>query len=203
MRWNTFHEPVELGLQYGQMGGSKGGMPCTMCPHVGCKHSFLRQGVTPCPDCDPGTLILDPLSAPKWRLDCNLCSFLIYLPDNLHSVKVEKENVCEVWPDLVITKAMMHTWVLRVRSQANCWAHNLLQSWANTKAWYCTVYVPTLCGILHVQIEMQDFAKKPLSVTFSLSHCCKGLCPPVWYNRYPWSHWQNLNFTRSAVGLWL
>lgn len=32
--------------------------------------------------------VLDPVSAPRWRLDCNLCSFLIYLPPSLHSVAV-------------------------------------------------------------------------------------------------------------------
>ncbi len=71
-------------------------MPCTMCPHVGCQHSFLRQGVTPCPECEAGTLVLDPLSAPAWRLDCNKCSFLIYLPDKLHSARVDQGKLCEV-----------------------------------------------------------------------------------------------------------
>jgi len=67
-------------MQYGQLGANKGGMPCTMCPHLGCQQSYLRTSVTPCPECEDGSLVLDPLSAPKWRLDCNKCSFLIYLP---------------------------------------------------------------------------------------------------------------------------
>ena len=83
-------------MQYGQAGASKGGMPCTMCPHLGCQHSFLQQGVTPCPECEGGALVLDPLSAPKWRLDCNKCSFLIYLPDKLHSAKVTQGALCKV-----------------------------------------------------------------------------------------------------------
>ena len=70
-------------------------MPCTLCPHVGCQHSFLRKGVTPCPECDAGTVVLDPVSGPKWRLDCNLCSFMIYLPETLHAVKLSKER-CQV-----------------------------------------------------------------------------------------------------------
>lgn len=37
-------------------------------------------------------LVLDPVSAPKWRLDCSRCSFLIYLPKELHDVKVSKER---------------------------------------------------------------------------------------------------------------
>lgn len=70
-------------------------MPCTLCPHPKCKHSMIRQGVSSCPECDDGTLVLDPVSAPKWRLDCNRCSFLIYLPAELHNAKLAKEH-CQV-----------------------------------------------------------------------------------------------------------
>lgn len=42
-----------------------------------------------------GMLVLDPVSAPKWRLDCSRCSFLIYLPKDLHDARVSKER-CEV-----------------------------------------------------------------------------------------------------------
>ena len=66
-----------------------------MCPHVGCQHSFLRQGVLPCPECESGIVVLDPLSAPKWRLDCSKCSLLIYLPEKLHAAKLSRE-VCKV-----------------------------------------------------------------------------------------------------------
>ncbi len=85
-------------MQGGSEGtGGKGGMPCTLCPHPTCKHSMIKQGVSSCPECDNGTLVLDPVSAPKWRLDCNRCSFLIYLPSELHSAKLSKEH-CEVKP---------------------------------------------------------------------------------------------------------
>lgn len=75
-------------------------MPCTLCPHSGCPHSFLRMGITACPECDDGTVVLDPVSGPKWRLDCNQCSFLIYLPETLHSAKLSKKHcmVCEPSP---------------------------------------------------------------------------------------------------------
>lgn len=43
--------------------------------------------------------VLDPVSAPKWRVDCNRCNFLVYLPPNLHSVKVSKTKQCEVRVD--------------------------------------------------------------------------------------------------------
>ena len=42
-----------------------------------------------------GTLVLDPVSAPKWRLDCSRCNFLIYLPSDLHAVRVSRRT-CEV-----------------------------------------------------------------------------------------------------------
>lgn len=54
-----------------------------------CHHAFARpcpppqparMGVAPCPACEgeaAGTLVLDPVSAPAWRLDCSRCSFLI------------------------------------------------------------------------------------------------------------------------------
>lgn len=80
-------------VQGGSEGSAgKGGMPCTLCPHPKCKHSMIRQGVSSCPECDNGTLVLDPVSAPKWRVDCNRCSFLIYLPADLHNAKLSKEH---------------------------------------------------------------------------------------------------------------
>ncbi|GFR42563.1 hypothetical protein Agub_g3474, partial [Astrephomene gubernaculifera] len=42
-----------------------------------------------------GTVVLDPVSAPKWRLDCNRCDFLMYLPPNLHSARVRPRDTCE------------------------------------------------------------------------------------------------------------
>lgn len=75
--------------------GSRSGMPCTTCPHPTCPHSLANMGVLPCPDCTMGgTLVLDPVSAPKWRLDCNRCNFLIYLPPNLHSAKWVWGGLC-------------------------------------------------------------------------------------------------------------
>ncbi len=76
-------------------GSTKLGMPCTSCLHPTCKHSPAQQGVLACPECSVGMLVLDPVAAPKWRLDCSRCSFLIYLPKDLHSAKVSKER-CEV-----------------------------------------------------------------------------------------------------------
>ena len=61
-------------LQYGQLGANKGGMPCTMCPHVGCQHSYLQMSVTPCPECEDGSLVLDPL-----RCICCTCFLSSYV----------------------------------------------------------------------------------------------------------------------------
>jgi DNA topoisomerase-3 len=73
-------------------------MPCTTCPHPTCRHSLASRRVMPCPECPAGGghLVLDPVSAPRWRLDCNRCSFLVYLPPNLHAVHVLRTQACEV-----------------------------------------------------------------------------------------------------------
>ena len=73
----------------------KGGMPCNQCAHPTCKYSFVKQAVMACPDCQAGTVTLDIVSAPKWRLDCNTCSYLVYLPPDLHQAKVTEDS-CEV-----------------------------------------------------------------------------------------------------------
>ncbi|GIL45930.1 hypothetical protein Vafri_3041 [Volvox africanus] len=91
--------PFEGVLKVGVEGaaGSKPGMPCSTCPHPTCPHALAYNGVFPCPNpgCSGGTAILDPVSAPKWRLDCNRCNFLMYLPTNLHSIKVQTKETCE------------------------------------------------------------------------------------------------------------
>jgi len=70
------------------------GMPCTRCPHPTCKHSLIQMGVCACPECESGQLVLDPVSAPKWRLDCNHCNCLVYLPAGAHRVTTLRER-CE------------------------------------------------------------------------------------------------------------
>ena len=42
-------------------GAGKGGMTCTTCPHLGCQHSYLQQGVMPCPECEQGTVVRSTL----------------------------------------------------------------------------------------------------------------------------------------------
>eukprot|EP00798_Chlamydomonas_sp_ICE-L_P024301 gene24302-9904_t len=92
------HPPFENITKVGVEGasGSRAGMPCSTCPHPSCAHSLANNGVVPCPECEHNgaTLVLDPVSAPKWRLDCNRCNFMIYLPPNLYKAEVSKDT-CE------------------------------------------------------------------------------------------------------------
>ncbi|KAL6526662.1 hypothetical protein OROGR_015752 [Orobanche gracilis] len=71
---------------------SKGaGMPCFLCPHPTCQHSMISQGVCACPECD-GTLVLDPISAPRWRLCCNTCNCLVSLPEGAHRISTTRDH---------------------------------------------------------------------------------------------------------------
>lgn len=84
-----FEDAVKIGDK------ASGGMPCTTCFHPTCRHSPARQGLASCPQCDNGTLVLDPISAPSWRVDCPLCDFLMYLPKSLHKAKIARGEECE------------------------------------------------------------------------------------------------------------
>ncbi|XP_058181028.1 DNA topoisomerase 3-beta isoform X3 [Rhododendron vialii] len=74
--------------------GKGAGMPCFLCPHPTCQHSFIAQGVCACPECN-GTLVLDPVSAPKWRLYCNMCNCLVFLPEGAHRITTTEERCVE------------------------------------------------------------------------------------------------------------
>ncbi|KAM7277602.1 hypothetical protein ACFE04_004736 [Oxalis oulophora] len=74
--------------------GKGAGMPCFLCPHPTCRHSVITQGVCACPECS-GTLVLDPVSAPKWRLYCNMCSCLVFLPEAAHRISTTEERCVE------------------------------------------------------------------------------------------------------------
>ncbi|CAN0870597.1 DNA topoisomerase 3-beta [Linum grandiflorum] len=74
--------------------GKGAGMPCFLCPHPTCRHSVIAQGVCACPECS-GTLVLDPVSAPKWRLYCNMCNCLVLLPQGAHKISTTDERCSE------------------------------------------------------------------------------------------------------------
>ncbi|KAL5075977.1 hypothetical protein RYX36_014961 [Vicia faba] len=74
--------------------GKGAGMPCNLCPHPTCPNSLVTQGVCACPECS-GTLVLDPISAPKWRLCCNMCNCLVFLAEGAHRISTTKEKCLE------------------------------------------------------------------------------------------------------------
>lgn len=74
--------------------GKGAGMPCFLCPHPTCRHSLIALGVCACPECS-GTLVLDPVSAPKWRLYCNMCNCLIFLPEGAHRIMTTQDRCGE------------------------------------------------------------------------------------------------------------
>jgi len=50
-------------------------MGCNECTHPSCPNSLAMTGVSGCVECDSGTLVLDLMSAPKWRIVCNRLCF--------------------------------------------------------------------------------------------------------------------------------
>eukprot|EP00051_Salpingoeca_urceolata_P020697 m.313864 g.313864 ORF g.313864 m.313864 type:complete len:860 (+) comp19665_c0_seq2:161-2740(+) len=68
---------------------------CNACTHPTCQHSLVANGVCPCVECGVGTLVLDPSSAPKWRMACNRCNVVIRLFENAHRVRTAKDESCE------------------------------------------------------------------------------------------------------------
>jgi DNA topoisomerase-3 len=74
--------------------GSKKGEGCNQCPHPTCQHSIVAHGVCPCLECEVGVLVIDPNSAPNWKIACNRCNVVIKAFQNAHKVKATKD-VCE------------------------------------------------------------------------------------------------------------
>uniref|UniRef100_A0A8R1XN92 DNA topoisomerase n=2 Tax=Onchocerca TaxID=6281 RepID=A0A8R1XN92_ONCVO len=71
--------------------GMRKGSGCHECFNPVCPHSFLTLGVIQCPrQCDAGhgVLVLDPQSAPKWRISCNRCSAVVTIFEGALRVKV-------------------------------------------------------------------------------------------------------------------
>lgn len=72
----------------------KKGSGCNSCTHPTCPHSLNSNGICNCMDCEFGVLVLDPSSAPKWKMGCNRCDIIIHLFDDAQKITVE-EDVCE------------------------------------------------------------------------------------------------------------
>uniref|UniRef100_A0A1B6EGG0 DNA topoisomerase n=1 Tax=Clastoptera arizonana TaxID=38151 RepID=A0A1B6EGG0_9HEMI len=78
----------------------KKGSGCNSCTHPTCPHSLNSNGLSACVECDNGVLVLDPATAPKWKLGCNKCDVIIHIFDDASKVNVE-ENVCECGSQMV------------------------------------------------------------------------------------------------------
>ncbi|XP_026192377.1 DNA topoisomerase 3-beta-1 [Cyclospora cayetanensis] len=71
-------------------------MSCMDCRHPSCRHSINRAGVMRCPqeNCD-GLLYLNPVSAPRWRLDCTICRYELLLFEGAFKVAVTDDECAE------------------------------------------------------------------------------------------------------------
>lgn len=98
-------------------------MGCNSCTHPSCPQGMYSLGVSSCVECETGIMVLDPSSAPKWKLGCNKyvicfsfgtankcfiltmavsfrCDVIVHVFEEAHKVTVE-ENVCECGAQLV------------------------------------------------------------------------------------------------------
>ncbi|XP_008546120.1 DNA topoisomerase 3-beta-1 [Microplitis demolitor] len=79
----------------------KGNLGCNSCTHPTCPHGLNSNGVSSCLECDHGILVLDPSSAPKWKLGCNRCDVIIHFFENAHKVTVDPGVCCECGAQLI------------------------------------------------------------------------------------------------------
>lgn len=70
------------------------GMGCNQCTHPTCTHSEVSLGIADCTECDSGSLVLDPTSAPKWKLACNRCNLVIHVFEDAFRVSATDQE-CE------------------------------------------------------------------------------------------------------------
>ncbi len=57
-------------------------------------HGVNSMGVSSCPECEAGVLVLDPASIPKWKLVCNKCDVIVRLFEDAAKVSVNSEESC-------------------------------------------------------------------------------------------------------------
>ena len=70
------------------------GMGCNQCTHPTCSHSEVSLGIADCTECENGSLVLDPTSAPKWRLACNKCNLVVHVFEDAFRVSATDQD-CE------------------------------------------------------------------------------------------------------------
>lgn len=72
------------------------GMSCSFCTIPTCENSMVRTAVMGCNEekCD-GTVLLDPVSAPKWKMACNKCNYCIFLPEGAKKISLSSDKCIE------------------------------------------------------------------------------------------------------------
>ena len=73
----------------------KKGMGCPECLHPTCKFSPASLSVGPCLTCEDGMLVMDPMSAPKWKMACNKCNMVIHVFEDAFKVALADEGCQE------------------------------------------------------------------------------------------------------------
>lgn len=76
------------------------GAGCNNCTHPTCAYGLNSNGVSSCVECDYGILVLDPSSAPKWKLGCNRCDVIIHLFDDAQKITA-LEQTCECGAQMI------------------------------------------------------------------------------------------------------
>lgn len=67
---------------------------CNQCLHPTCPEGLNMNGIASCFQCEDGTLVLDPSSRPKWKVECNKCDVILFLFENANKITVEKNKEC-------------------------------------------------------------------------------------------------------------
>ena len=75
--------------------GMPAGSVCSACSHPSCTHGVNSLGVSECPECQGGVLVLDPASVPKWKLVCNKCDVIVRIFNDAAKVSVLSQDSCE------------------------------------------------------------------------------------------------------------
>ncbi|ESO91570.1 hypothetical protein LOTGIDRAFT_217319 [Lottia gigantea] len=76
------------------------GMGCNECTHPTCAHSFSKNGVSECVECDRGILVIDQSSGPKWKMACNKCNVVIHFLEHATKISVQ-EDTCDCGSNLI------------------------------------------------------------------------------------------------------
>ncbi len=89
-----YNNPPVTPIEDAAAGGSKG-MPCSECTVPHCAFSLQKLAVCPCDnEACSGTMVLDLISAPKWKMACSVCNSALMLPEGAKKISVS-DNICQ------------------------------------------------------------------------------------------------------------